>query len=125
MRKPLLAPVIVLAAIGFAASVSISEAQVAPCPIYGKVKSKTSKTPVTVTFDNMSGEDRGVFWVDFKGEWVKYVDLKPGKRYTVDTYVTHPWIFTDTPGNCVEMFMPRKDILTFNVTAESRGKGAR
>ncbi|MGV1013771.1 MAG: hypothetical protein ACOYB4_02245 [Methyloceanibacter sp.] len=123
MRGSLLASIIALAAFGLAASVSISDAQVAPCPKYGKVKSKNSKTPVTVTFDNMSGEYRGVYWVDFKGEWVNYAGLNPGEKYTVDTFVTHPWIFTDGPGNCVEMFMPRKNILTFNVTAESRGKG--
>jgi hypothetical protein len=119
-----------LLALGVAAATAAGfategEAQVADCPIYGKVKSKKSTTPVAVTFDNMSGETRGVFWVDFNGEWVKYGDLKPGQRRTFNTFVAHPWIFTDTPGNCVEMFIPRKDILTFNVTAESKGKGAR
>jgi VHL beta domain len=125
MHRSSLISIMTLSAFGLAADVTVSNAQVAPCPIYGKVKSKNSNTPVTVTFDNMSGEKRGVFWVDFKGNWVKYADLKPGQTYTADTFATHPWIFTDIAGNCVEMFTARKDILTFNITEESRGKGAR
>ena len=83
------------------------------------VRAQNSNTPVTVTFVNKSGEYRGVMWVDLKGKWVLYAKLNPGQSYTVNTYVTYPWVFTDGPGNCVEMFMPRKGVSTFNITAKS------
>ena len=68
MRRSLLSSMVVLAAFGLAAIVSVTEAQAASCS--RKVKSQNSSTPVTVTFVNKSGEYRGVMWVDFKGKWV-------------------------------------------------------
>lgn len=93
------------------------------CAKFGKVKSQNSNTPVTVTFVNHSGEYRSVMWVDSKGGLVDYANLNPGERYRVDTYLTHPWVFTDGPGNCVEMFMPRNGVPVFNLTCKSTGVG--
>lgn len=119
MHRSLLTSMIALAA--FAAIVSVTDAEAASCS--RKVKSQNSNTPVTVTFVNKSGEYRGVMWVDFKGKPVSYANLNPGQSYTVNTYVTHPWMFTDGPGNCVEMFMPRQGVSKFNITAKSTGAG--
>jgi hypothetical protein len=30
---------------------------------------------------------------------------EPGQKYTVKTFATHPWVFTDGPGNCIEMWV--------------------
>ena len=102
MRKSLFTFTIVLAACGLAAIVSVTGAQAAGC---SKAKSQNSNTPVTVTFYNKSGEYRGVMWADFKGKWVSYANLEPGQSYTVNTFATHPWVFTDGPGNCIEMWV--------------------
>jgi len=123
MHRALLTSMIALAAFGLAATVSVSNAQAASCSGYGKVRSQNSNTPVTVTFVNKSGEYRAVMWIDFKGTPVSYANLDPGKSFTINTYVTHPWMFTDGPGNCVEMFMPRKGATKFNITAKSTGAG--
>lgn len=98
-------------------------AEAASCSKFGKVKSKNSITPVTVTFVNKSGEYRHVDWVDFNGTLVNYASLQPGERYRIDTYVTHPWVFTDGPGNCVEMFMPQKGVPRFDLTRKATGFG--
>ena len=123
MHKPLFVSMIAIAALGFAAVASVSEAQAASCANFGKVKSKNSNTPVTVTFVNRSGEYRSVMWVDFNGNLVNYANLNPGQRYQINTYVTHPWVFTDGPGNCVEMFLPRKGVSKFNIRKKSTGAG--
>lgn len=123
MSKSLLTSMIALAAFGLPAIVLVSNAQAASCSGFGKVKSQNSNTPVTVTFVNKSGEYRSVMWIDFKGSPVSYANLDPGKSYTINTYVTHPWMFTDGPGNCVEMFMPRAGVKKFNITAKSTGRG--
>ena len=99
------------------------DAEAASCSTFGRVKSQNSNTPVTVTFVNKSGEYRSVMWVDFKGGLVNYANLNPGERYRVNTYVTHAWVFTDGPGNCVEMFMLRKGLSIFNLTRKSTGRG--
>jgi hypothetical protein len=54
---------------------------------------------------------------------VPYANLNPGESYTINTYLTHPWVFTDGPGNCVEMFMPQKGVPRYNLTAKSKGGG--
>jgi VHL beta domain len=100
MRRSLFLSTIVLAALGLAAIASVPEAQAAYCSTH--VKSKNSNTPLKVTFVNKSGAFRGVMWADFNGKLVPYANLQPGQSYTVNTFATHPWIFTDGPGNCVE-----------------------
>src|ERR1700704_15759 len=121
MPRSLFASMIVLAALGLAAIVSVTEAQAASCS--HKVMSQNSNTPLKVTFANKSGEYRGVMWVDFSGKWVSYANLNPGQSYTVSTFATHPWVFTDGPGNCVEMWVARAGVSKFNITAKSTGKG--
>ena len=87
------------------------------------LRSRNSDTPVTVTFVNRSGEFRSVMWLDFKGKRVQYADLNPGQSFTINTFVTHPWMFTDGPGNCVEMFLPRVGLSKYNITLPSSGEG--
>ena len=99
------------------------QAEAASCSSFGRVKSQNSNTPVTVTFVNKSGEYRSVEWIDFNGGLVNYANLQPGERFRIDTYVTHPWVFTDGPGNCVEMFMPQKGVPRFNLTRKATGLG--
>ena len=121
MRRGLLTSTIALAMFGLAAIVSITAAEAAYCSL--NVKSQNSNTPVTVTFVNKSGEYRGVMWADFNGKLVPYANLNPGASYTVKTFATHPWIFTDGPGNCVEMFVARAGVNKFTIKAKSSGSG--
>ena len=120
MRSSLFLSTIVLAALGLAAIPSIPEAQAAYCSTH--VKSKNSNTPLKVLV-NKSGAFRGVMWADFNGKLVPYANLQPGQSYTVNTFATHPWIFTDGPGNCVEMWVARAGVSKFNITAKASGSG--
>ena len=121
MRSSLFTSMIVLAALGLAAIVPVPKAQAAYCAL--NVKSKNSNAPVRVTFVNKSGAFRGVMWADFNGKLVPYANLQPGQSYTVNTFATHPWIFTDGPGNCVEMWVARAGVSKFNITAKASGSG--
>ena len=96
----------------------------ASCRNVGKIRSKNSNVPVSVTFRNRTNSFRGVMWIDFNGQPVNYANLEPGQKFTVNTFVTHPWMFTDGPGNCAEVFMPKAGVNTFNITARNpRGQG--
>jgi hypothetical protein len=86
-------------------------------------RARNSDVPVTVTLQNQSDGYRGILWIDFNGQPVEYANLNPGESFTINTYVTHPWMFTDGPGNCLEMFMPQPGISTFNITAPNRDFG--
>ncbi len=80
--------------------------------------------PVTITFRNRTKGFRAVMWIDFNGQPVNYANLEPGQKFTVSTFVTHPWMFTDGPGNCAEVYMPQAGVKTFNITAKNpQGQG--
>lgn len=95
----------------------------ATCEIYANERSRNSDVPVTVTFRNRSGAMRGVMWIDFNGRPVEYANLNAGETFSIQTYMTHPWMFTDGPGNCIEMFMPQPGISTFEISAPNRNFG--
>lgn len=88
------------------------------CDLFGKLTSKNSNRPVTVTFVNRTDGLRNVTWLDFKGKPVDYAQLQPGEKLTINTFITHPWMFTDGPGSCHEIFMPKKNVKTFRITVE-------
>lgn len=93
------------------------------CRKQGTLRSENSKTPVTITFKNDSPEYRAVMWLDFNGRPINYADLEPGQTYTVKTFETHPWMFTDGPGNCIEIMLPRRGQGRYSIAARSPGFG--
>lgn len=95
----------------------------ATCEVYEGERSRKSDVPVTVTFQNNSGAMRGVMWIDFNGRPVEYANLNPGESFSIQTFMSHPWMFTDGPGNCIEVFMPQPGISTFEITAPNRDFG--
>ncbi len=104
-----------------ALGIASGDAEAAGCNL--GAKSKKSTASVKVKFVNKSGEYRGVFWLDYNGKMVNYANLNPGESYTIDTFVSHPWVFTDGPGNCIEMFYPAKGKNRYNLTVKSPGFG--
>jgi VHL beta domain len=77
------------------------------CSKQGEIRSKSSKEPTKITFVNSSGMYRSIMWLDFKGRPKQYANLNAGERITLDTFVSHPWMATDGPGNCIEIALPR------------------
>jgi hypothetical protein len=93
------------------------------CKQWGTIKSRHSKTPLTVTFVNRTNEHRGVTWINFEGTPVDYAGLNPGETFQINTFLSHPWMFTDGPGNCMEMYLPRAGDSVFEITKPSPGFG--
>ncbi len=76
------------------------------CKDLFKVKSQNSATPAKITFVNKSGMYRSIMWLDFSGQPKNYANLNSGQQITLDTYLTHAWMVTDGPGNCIEIVLP-------------------
>ncbi len=93
------------------------------CEASEHLKSRESKIPVTVNFVNLSDGFRGLTWVDFKGQRVDFASIDRGKSYRVKTYVSHIWMLTDGPGNCIEMFTPQPGQTRFEVRRPSPAFG--
>lgn len=77
------------------------------CSKQGQIRSKNSNTPAKITFKNNSGAYRSILWLDFKGQPKEYANLSSGQEITLETYLTHPWMVTDGPGNCIKIALPR------------------
>lgn len=92
----------------------------ASCDAFAGNVSINSNIPVTVTFANRTDSYRAILWIGFDGIPVDYAGLASGEEFTIATYVTHPWMITDGPGNCLEMFMPQPGINRFEITAPNR-----
>jgi len=76
------------------------------CKDLFKVKSQGSNAKAKITFINRSGAYRSIMWLDFSGRPKDHAGLNSGEEITLDTFLTHPWMVTDGPGNCVDIFMP-------------------
>lgn len=77
------------------------------CKDRSKLHSQNSKTPTKLTVINRSGAMRGVLWLDFDGLPKDYANLNDREQVTLETFVTHPWMITDGPGNCLRIVLPQ------------------
>lgn len=94
------------------------------CKNQRRMRSANGGLNTTVTFVNRTQETRAVLWFDFAGQPKDYGMLEPGQSKAIQTWTTHPWMFTDGPGNCIEMYMPAAGSPTFSITRPSPGFGA-
>ena len=88
-----------------------------PCSAMQSLRSKNSDRPTHMTFVNKTSEGRAILWIDFQGTPQNYAWLNPGERFAVDTFLTHPWMVTNGPGDCIEIYMPRSKSRTVRLTA--------
>jgi VHL beta domain len=93
------------------------------CDQFSTLKSKTSKQSVIVNFINKTDALRTLMWIDFKGRPQDFGALEPGQKKKIKTFVTHPWMMTDGPGNCQEIYMPQKGDTTFAITGVVANSG--
>jgi hypothetical protein len=86
------------------------------CSKQQSLRSQKSTTATSMTFVNKTPAARIVMWIDFDGSPQQYSILGPGQKFNVSTFMTHPWLITDGPGNCIDIFLPTKKARTVNLT---------
>ena len=59
-----------------------------------------------IVFQNNSAGLRKVYWLDHNGERQPYGQLKPGEHSEIGTFLTHPWVVTDTQGKALGLYYP-------------------
>lgn len=57
-------------------------------------------------FRDESSATRQLHWLDFNGRRVPYATLPSSGDYSVNAFVGHPWVATDTTGRRVAVFFP-------------------
>ncbi len=85
----------------------------ANCASERSLKSQNSNTPATLVFTN---KDTGIndyvaiYWLNYQGKRVLYKHLRGGASWTVNTYVTHPWVIATSNWEaymiCQQIVMP-------------------
>lgn len=83
-----------------------SAAAQSQCPGEATFRSLNSNHSTSIVFRNEAGSTRQLHWLDFNGRRVLYATVPPGGDFSVNTYVSHPWVSTDTEGRCVSVFFP-------------------
>lgn len=63
------------------------------------VRSVESSHRAYLRFTNRTSRPVDVWWRDFQGVRRHYIRLKVGASYDVNSYLTHPWEFTDAATN--------------------------
>lgn len=86
------------------------------CNQLGRLKSVNSNIPLTLTFTNRSGSHRAILWLDYQGRPIDYAALNAGQSHKQQTFVGHPWMFTDGPGNCKGIYVPRQGDTRIDIT---------
>jgi hypothetical protein len=71
------------------------------------LKSENGNVKTRITFVNRSKQPVKAYWLDYNGERVFYKELKPSESYSLDTFVTHPWLITDLHDNAWDVYMPK------------------
>jgi hypothetical protein len=76
------------------------------CSLESSHLSLNSNTPTTVEFINASSQIIRIYWRDFAGQRVLFNTLLPGQAYLQGTFVTHPWVATNTSDQCIALYQP-------------------
>jgi hypothetical protein len=79
------------------------------CEIEDKLRSLVGEIGTPITFSNLLPHNIQIYWLNYKGERVRYNELAQGEQYTQRTYISHPWVVADDHGRCIEVVVPRKD----------------
>ncbi|MUG95159.1 hypothetical protein F7734_23490 [Scytonema sp. UIC 10036] len=88
------------------AFIRVTHAQSKKCNAEGVSISRTGKIATEVTFINQRSQTVKVYWLDYSGKRKFYSSIQPGDRVSQSTYVTHPWVVTDTQDNCLGVYYP-------------------
>jgi von Hippel-Lindau disease tumor supressor len=69
----------------------------------------------SVKFINNSLITVKVYWLDYDGNRKFYKSLQAGEQYIQQTYLTHPWLITDTRNNSLYLFFPDAQARTVDI----------
>ncbi|WP_158702554.1 protein kinase [Kitasatospora sp. MMS16-BH015] len=70
------------------------------------LRSTAGDVSTEVEFVNRRSETVRIHWLDYQGSRIFYLQLEPGQSYVQQTYVSHPWIVTDTAATPLAIFLP-------------------
>ena len=91
-----------------AALMAAGSASAKNCQLLGQIRASDSDRPVTIRFVNTSGAFRHIDWIDFDGNPEQRASLNPGEVHVQETTAGSPWMVSNGPGDCVDIFIPNQ-----------------
>jgi von Hippel-Lindau disease tumor suppressor protein len=80
--------------------------QARACSEEPSLRSTDAATLTSIEFQNVSGAERRVYWLNYQGGRQWYNTLQTASSYQQPTYVTHPWVVTDASNTCLGIYLP-------------------
>jgi VHL beta domain len=76
------------------------------------LRSLNADRSTTIRLINRGSQTFKVYWIDYWGRRQHYWDLAPGEHYDQQTYVTHPWVITESGSDqpCRGIFQPQSKL---------------
>jgi von Hippel-Lindau disease tumor supressor len=59
-----------------------------------------------IKFINKGAQPIKIYWLNYQGDRVLYGELKTGETLPIVTFLTHPWLITDSNDNAKSLFFP-------------------
>lgn len=84
--------------------VDLRELTPVDCTEEKNLRSLGTMKPTGLTFVNLSGSAKRIYWIAFDGTRQLFDTLNDNASYAVKTYVTHPWVVTNDSDTCEGIF---------------------
>lgn len=98
------------------------------CGDENKLRSSAGSQGMNIDFINQSGSGLKIFWLNYNGGRVSYnANLANTQTHAQGTYVTHPWVVTDSSGLCKGIYRPitqTNKTITFKADGVMIGNGS-
>jgi hypothetical protein len=79
-----------------------------PSNTESETQSLNSDHPTYIIFENRTGAEVELFWLNFEGERQSFGTLLGHDRSGMATFATHPWLVADLDGNALGIWVPRQ-----------------
>lgn len=75
------------------------------CVGEANLRSQSGTSPSTILFVNEKTVPVKVYWLNYSGAREYFFDLAPNESLTQPTFITHPWVVTDSNDVCLDIFV--------------------
>ena len=69
-------------------------------------KSADSSQAIQVAFSNQTASPIKLYWINYLGQRQSFANVRQGENYIVASFLTHPWLVTDSSDRCLAIYFP-------------------
>ena len=107
MSSALIALVVAYSVLGLLAEANPLQAAGLRCKEEANAHSMKPTSPIKAKMFNKRAEAIRIYWINENGARVFYQQLASGGTFTVDTFVRHAWVVTNTQEDCIRIYYPQ------------------